>query len=84
MTTALAFFVLTGTVDSTDQFFASVEINSNPPLAEAALAVIPLHAFPCEIKEGDSFFILKLTAEPDPVIICKDKETPTPEGKKSK
>ena len=66
----LATFVLTGVVDSTDQFFASVEINTNPPLAEASLAVLPLHAFPCQIKEGDKFYILKLTKDNDPVIIC--------------
>lgn len=72
MKTILTTFVLTGIVDSTDQFFASVEINTNPPLAEASLAVIPLHAFPCEIKEGDRFYILKLTEDKDPVIICGD------------
>jgi hypothetical protein len=70
MMKALATFVLIGTVDSTDQFFASVEVNLNPPLAESSMAVIPLHAFPCEISEGDSFYILKLTKESDPVIIC--------------
>jgi hypothetical protein len=66
----LATFVLTGTVDSTDKFFASVELNLNPPLAQASLAVIPLSAFPCEIREGDSFYVLKLTKETEPVIIC--------------
>ena len=70
MKTILTSFVLTGIVDSTDQFFASVEVNLVPPLAESSLAVIPLHAFPCDIKEGDSFYILKLTEEKEPVIIC--------------
>jgi hypothetical protein len=73
MMTVLKTFVLVGVVDSTDQFFASVEINTNPPVAEASLAVIPLHAFPCDIKEGDHFYILKLTEDDDSVIICKDK-----------
>ena len=77
MTKLLATFVMVGVVDSRDDFFATVEINSSPPVAEAAMAVIPLHAFPCEIKEGDQFYILKLTAETDPVIICKDKEGKT-------
>lgn len=67
----LTTFVLTGIVDSTDQFFASVEINLNPPVAEASAAILPLHAFPCEIKEGDTFYILKLTEQSDPVIICE-------------
>ena len=70
MKTILTTFVLTGIVDSTDQFFASVEINLNPPLAESSVAVIPLHAFPCEIKEGDSFYVVKLTEDSEPVIIC--------------
>jgi len=66
----LATFVLTGTVDSTDEFFASVELNLNPPVAEASMAVIPLHAFPCEIREGDLFYVLKMTEDSEPVIIC--------------
>jgi len=74
MTKLLATFVMVGIVDSKDEFFASVEINSNPPVVEAAMAVIPLHAFPCKIKEGDQFYILKLTPDTDPVIICDDKE----------
>ena len=70
MMTVLKTFVLVGVVDSADQFFASVEINTNPPVAEASIAVIPLHAFPCDIKEGDRFYILKLTEDENPVIIC--------------
>ena len=72
MTKLLATFVMVGVVDSKDDFFATVEINSSPPVVEAAMAVIPLHAFPCEIKEGDQFYILKLTEDKDPVIICGD------------
>jgi len=67
----LTTFVLTGIVDSTDQFFASVEINLNPPTVEASMAVLPLHAFPCEIQEGDTFYILKLTEDSTPVIVCE-------------
>lgn len=67
----LAAFVLIGTVDSTDDFFATVEINRNPPTEMHGMAVLPLHAFPCTIKEGDTFYILKLTKEQDAVILCK-------------
>ena len=67
----LTTFVLIGTVDSKDQFFASVEINTNPPAPEHSMAVLPLHAFPCEINEGDTFYILKLTEKENPVIICE-------------
>ena len=68
----LATFVLIGIVDSVDKFFASVEINTNPPVGEYSEAVLPLHAFPCKIKEGDTFYILKLTPDSIPVIICDD------------
>ncbi len=72
--TLLTTFLLVGTVDSKDDFFATVEVNLNPPLEKASMAIMPISAFPCEIKEGDSFYILKLTKESLPVIICKDKE----------
>ena len=70
----LTTFVLIGTVDSMDEYFATVEINMNPATEQAGHAVMPLHAFPCEIKEGDTFYILKLTEDSIPVIICKDAE----------
>ncbi len=70
--TLLTTFLLIGTVDSKDEFFATVEVNLNPPLENASMAIMPLSAFPCEIKEGDNFYILKLTNESLPVIICKD------------
>ena len=68
----LTTFLLIGTVDSKDQFFATVEINMNPATNQSGHAVMPLTAFPCEIKEGDTFYILKLTEDTDPVIICKE------------
>lgn len=70
----LATFLLIGTVDSTDEVFATVEINMNPATNQPGHAVMPLTAFPCEIKEGDTFYILKLTENSLPVIICKDTE----------
>ena len=67
----LTTFVLVGTVDSKDDFFATVEINMNPATEEPGHAVMPLTAFPCQIKEGETFYILKLTEESLPVILCK-------------
>tara|TARA_R100000030_G_C3152126_1_gene98510 strand:+ start:224 stop:478 length:255 start_codon:yes stop_codon:yes gene_type:complete len=67
----LTTFVLVGTVDSKDDFFATVEINMNPQTQQSGTAVMPLAAFPCEIKEGETFYILKLTEETLPVILCK-------------
>tara|TARA_B100000683_G_C12194629_1_gene434108 strand:+ start:71 stop:319 length:249 start_codon:yes stop_codon:yes gene_type:complete len=68
----LTTFLLIGTVDSKDDFFATVELNLNPATNQAGHAVMALSAFPCEIKEGDTFYILKLTEDSIPVIICKE------------
>ena len=68
----LTTFLLIGTVDSKDDFFATVEINMNPKTQQTGHAVMPLTAFPCNIKEGDTFYILKLTEDTIPVIICED------------
>ena len=73
----LTTFVLIGTVDSKDDFFATVEINMNPQTEHVGHAVMPIHAFPCAIDEGDIFYILKLTEDTDPVIICKQTEGET-------
>ena len=49
----LTAFVLVGTIDSHDGQFATVELNLNPATnAGPAMAVMPVAAFPCEIKEG--------------------------------
>ncbi len=66
----LSTFVLTGVVDSTDEYFATVEINLNPPVEDASVAIVPISVFPCEIQEGSKFYILKLTQHELPVIIC--------------
>ena len=73
----LTTFLLIGTVDSKDDFFATVEINMNPATNQAGHAVMPITAFPCEIKEGDTFYILKLTEDTVPVIICKQTDGET-------
>mgnify|MGYP003659172926 CR=1 FL=1 len=71
MIKALATFVLVGTVDSMDSHFATVEINYNPATTEvAAMAVLPITAFPCEIIEGTTFYIVKLDPKADAIILC--------------
>ena len=79
-TITLTTFVLIGTVDSKDDFFATVEINLNPATQMPGHAVLPISAFPCKIKEGDDFYILKLTKDSDSVIICKERETKSDDG----
>jgi len=66
----LTTFVLVGTVDSMDEHFATVEINTNPPAVEHSVAVMPITAFPCKIVEGKKFYIVKLTPESIPLIMC--------------
>jgi len=67
----LTTFVLVGTIDSHDGQFATVELNLNPATnGGPAMAVMPVSAFPCEVKEGNTFYVVKLSAAQDSVIIC--------------
>ena len=57
---ALKVFILVGTIDSHDGKFATVELDLNPATnAGPAMAVMPVGAFPCKIKEGDTFYVVK-------------------------
>ena len=70
--TALKVFILVGTIDSHDGQFATVELNLNPATnGGPAMAVIPVSAFPCEVKEGNTFYVVKLSDIEDAVIICQ-------------
>ena len=72
---ALTTFVLMGVVDSHDEYFATVELNTNPASnGGAATAIMPVSAFPCVISEGKRFYVVKLHKEHDAVIVCEDKE----------
>ena len=68
----LATFILVGTIYTHDAQFATVELNLNPATnAGPAIAVMPVAAFPCEIKEGDTFYVVKLSELEDAVVICQ-------------
>jgi hypothetical protein len=70
--TALKVFILVGTIDSHDGQFATVELDTNPATnGGPAMAVMPVAAFPCEVKEGKVFYVVKLTEEQDAIIICQ-------------
>ena len=70
--TALKVFILVGTIDSHDGQFATVELDLNPATnGGPAMAVMPVAAFPCEVKEGKIFYVVKLFEELDAVIICQ-------------
>ena len=67
----LTTFVLVGTIDSHDGQFATVELNLNPATnGGPAMAVMPVSAFPCEVKEGNTFYVVKLSELQDSVVIC--------------
>ena len=71
--TALTTFILLGMVDSFDEHFATVELNTNPASnGGPATAVMPVNAFPCEIYEGKVFYVVKLHDNKDAVIICQE------------
>jgi len=70
--TLLKTFILVGTIDSHDGQFATVELNLNPATnGGPAMAVMPVSAFPCEVKEGNTFYVVKLFEEQDAIIVCK-------------
>ena len=71
----LTTFVLMGVIDSHDGVFATVELNTNPASnGGPATAIMPVAAFPCEIREGRLFYIVKLHEEQDAVIVCAEKK----------
>jgi hypothetical protein len=73
--TALKVFILVGTIDSHDGQFATVELDLNPATnGGPAMAVMPVAAFPCDVKEGNTFYVVKLFEELDAMIICKKEQ----------
>ena len=69
--TALKVFILVGTIDSHDAQYAPVELALNTATnGGPALAVMPVAAFPCEVKEGNTFYVVKLSELEDAIIIC--------------
>jgi|TARA_R110000824_G_scaffold27566_2_gene93581 hypothetical protein len=65
----LTVFILTGSVDSTDEFFATVNLQTKADYVPIQ-TVLPLHTFPCKIKAGDLFYILKETEDSAPIFQC--------------
>ena len=69
----LTTFVLMGIIDSYDDTFATVELNTNPASnGGPATAVMPVAAFPCDISEGKIFFVVKLHEDQDAFIVCQE------------
>ncbi len=71
----LTTFVLMGVIDTHDGVFATVELNTNPASnGGPATAVMPVSAFPCEISEGQVFFVVKIHEDQDAQIICQKED----------
>ena len=70
--TTLKLFILVGIIDSFDNQFATVELNTDPPSNGGdVLAVFPISAFPCEVREGRRFYVVKLLAGEGTIIVCE-------------
>ena len=68
----LATFVLIGMVDSFDTHFVTVELNMNPAYnAGPSIAVMPIDAFPCTVREGMGFYVIKASKDSQAEIVCK-------------
>ena len=68
----LTSFVLVGTILSFDNFFTTVEFQTNPPSnGGGSIAVMPLSAIPCDVKVGNTIYVVKQELQEVPVITCK-------------
>lgn len=68
----LTALTLMGSVDSIEQQIATAELAVKEGCEPISVA-IPLEQFPCEIKEGETFKIVMLTKDSEPVIVCSKK-----------
>jgi hypothetical protein len=69
---ALTSFVLIGTILSTDSFLTTVEFNLNPMTnGGPSIAVLPNKAIPCEIRVGNTIYVVKQEHQEAPTITCK-------------
>jgi len=66
----LASFVINGTVDSFDNFFATVELELPNSNTKTSVAVMPISTFPCVIHEGTKFQLIKYSTGDDVIIQC--------------
>ena len=76
----LTTFILVGMIDSHDDYFATVELNTTPESnGGPATAIMPVAAFPCEIYEGKVFYVVKLYEDQDATIVCHKEVKSEPE-----
>ena len=70
--TMLTTFILVGTIDSFDPYFATVELSTTPASnGGPSIAVMPVSAFPCDIYEGKVFYVVKLYEDQEATIVCQ-------------
>ena len=71
----LTSFVLVGTIISFDDFLATVEFQTNPPVnGGASLAIMPVEAIPCDVEVGKKVYVVKYEEQEIPTISCEKQE----------
>tara|TARA_R110001583_G_scaffold12612_4_gene55794 strand:- start:1095 stop:1334 length:240 start_codon:yes stop_codon:yes gene_type:complete len=65
----LTVLFLNGTVDAVVKQSVTVELEAMAD-CEPIIQVMPLDSFPCDIREGDAFHLLKLDEDSEPVVVC--------------
>ncbi len=69
---SLSSFVLVGTIISHDAVLSTVEFNLNPATnGGPATAILQNAAIPCEIKVGQTIYVVKEEHQEHAVITCK-------------
>tara|TARA_R100000655_G_C2979218_1_gene191547 strand:- start:851 stop:1075 length:225 start_codon:yes stop_codon:yes gene_type:complete len=69
---SLSSFVLVGTIISHDAVLSTVEFNLNPATnGGPALAILQNTAIPCEIKVGQTVYVVKDENQEHATITCK-------------
>ena len=65
-------FVLVGTIVSHDAVLSTVEFSLNPATnGGPAMAILQNAAIPCDIKVGQTIYVVKELLRKDAVITCK-------------
>ena len=65
----LTVLFLSGVVDSVSEQSVTVELETRPN-CDPVIQVMSRSAFPCVIREGDAFHLVKLKDESDVIVVC--------------
>jgi len=68
---SLKLLILIGVIDSVDNNLATVELNSLT-YGAPEIAVLPVDAFPCNVREGKVFYIIQDEQSGESTIVCEN------------